>query len=94
MRVCTRFFAFLEEVFHSLYGFLNEIIGLWIVWIVVTWMKPYVLDSSWNNAEVNWVSLPVTSLSGIPCSSNMDFRCAIVVSDRMLFNFHMNRNLL
>ena len=32
MRICTRFLAFLEEVLLSLYGSLNETIGLWIVW--------------------------------------------------------------
>jgi len=32
MRICTGFFAFLEEVLHSLYGSLDETIGLWIVW--------------------------------------------------------------
>ena len=44
-----------------------------------------------DNAEVNWV---LFSLSGIQCSSIMDFRCAIIVFERMFFNFRASGNLL
>ena len=62
--------------------------------LVVTCTKPYVLLNPRNNVEVIWVLLPVMSLLGMPCSSNMDVKWAIVVSDRMLSSCLTRGNLL
>ena len=48
---------------------------------MVVCSNPYVRLKSPNVEDVNWVSCPVTSFSGIPYSSKIDFMCLMTVID-------------